>query len=190
MSNRYLPLDVRFWKKVVKSDGCWDWAGMIDAKEGYGRFGYQGRTVSAHRVAYELTVGPIPAGLVIDHLCRNRRCVNPAHMQPVTDRENILRGIGPTAVNSAKTHCLRGHEFSASNTRIDRLGKRNCRACDRDSWRASHGTTAPRNDAKTHCLRGHELNAPNLFPRADGRRDCLQCRSIRQMRKKESTPNE
>ena len=135
MSNRYLPLDVRFWAKVVKSDGCWTWRGSTHWKEGYGRFRYHGKTVSAHRVAYELTIGPIPDGLVIDHLCRNRVCVNPAHMEPVTDRENVLRGVGPSAINSTKTHCLRGHAFSTENTRIDKIGKRDCRTCSREAWR-------------------------------------------------------
>ena len=78
-------------------ESCWEWVGCTN-RNGYGRVWRNRRTVMVHRLVYEATYGDIPAGLVLDHLCRNRRCVNPAHLEPVTVRTNTLRGIGPTAM--------------------------------------------------------------------------------------------
>ncbi len=89
----------------------------------------------AHRFAYELLVGPIPDGLVIDHLCRVRHCVNPAHMEPVTRWENTLRGGSFSAVAARQTHCVNGHPFDEENTHVDRRGFRRCRACNRERLR-------------------------------------------------------
>ncbi len=106
---------------------CWEWAGT--RFRGYGMIGVRGlENRRAHRVSYETFVGPIPDGLTIDHLCRNRGCVNPAHLEPVTNKVNVLRGVGPTAVNARKTHCCRGHEFTPENTLLS-SGRRYCRAC-------------------------------------------------------------
>jgi hypothetical protein len=121
----------RFWKNVEKTDSCWNWTG--DKVFGYGRMNIKRKTVRAHRFGYELLVGPIPDGLVIDHLCRNRACVNPAHLEPVTNRVNVLRGVGFPAVNAVKTHCRYGHEFTANNTVIRSNGDRRCRICRRIS---------------------------------------------------------
>lgn len=118
-------MPARFFAKVAKSGDCWIWSGARGTG-GYGRFRVAGRTREAHRVAYLMLVGPIPDGLQLDHLCRVRSCVNPAHLEPVTSRENTRRGVTAT-----KTHCVRDHPFDALNTYVDRNGHRWCRAC----WR-------------------------------------------------------
>jgi hypothetical protein len=112
-------------------DGCWRWQRHTVA--GYAHI-RGGRSRLAHRVMYELLVGPIPEGLHIDHLCRNPTCVNPAHMEPVTAAENNQRGESPSAVNGRKATCLRGHVFDAANT-YSHSGKRYCRACKLDRQR-------------------------------------------------------
>jgi len=119
----------RFWGKVARgdSDECWLWSGALN-EHGYGLLWLNGRQVRAHRYAYELLVGPIPKRLTLDHLCRNRSCVNPAHLDPATLRENILRGVGITAQAARKTHCKNGHPFDETNTIYERAGRR-CRTC-------------------------------------------------------------
>lgn len=106
--------------------GCWLWIGYTN--QGYGRLNDRKKVVSAHRVAYELEFGKVPDGLVIDHLCRMRCCVNPAHLRVVTNAENTLCGAGLPALNKRKTHCLRGHAFTAENTYC-RGPRRQCRRC-------------------------------------------------------------
>lgn len=110
--------------------GCWIWLGP-DAGAGYGAIQINGKTFGAHRVVYEMEIGPIPEGLVIDHLCRNRICVNPSHLEPVTFGENVLRGNSPTAINARKVECKRGHAFDEENTMILSGGRRGCRICTR-----------------------------------------------------------
>lgn len=119
---RKTSVEARFWSKVQKGDLCWTWIGGTFT-EGYGAFSpAAGRRVRAHRYAYELVVGPIPEGLVLDHLCRNILCVNPAHLEPVTSGENVLRGEGPPAKRARQTHCKRGHPLSGPNLHIDNHG--------------------------------------------------------------------
>lgn len=124
--------------KIVTSDGCWMWQGQI-AANGYGRFrpDPQRPSMQAHRVAYELFVGPIPDGLQLDHLCGVRACVRPDHLEPVTGRENRLRSLANViTINAAKTECKRGHPFTPENTyvRPDR-GHRSCKTCQRENER-------------------------------------------------------
>lgn len=127
----------RFWSKVAlpNEQGCMLWLKATD-KDGYGVFGTTSGQRRAHRVSYELAYGPIPDGLVIDHVrakgCTNTNCVAPAHLEAVTQAENVLRSRGLPAIHAAKTHCHRGHAFDEKNTyRYLRRGRpaRNCRAC-------------------------------------------------------------
>jgi len=120
----------RFWAAVRVGDkGCWDWTGSHNPK-GYGSFNVNKGHRPAHRLAYEIMRGPIPEGLTLDHLCRNRGCVNPAHLEPVTNRENVLRGIGPTAKAARATHCPSGHPYDEANTYVSpSTGWRRCRTC-------------------------------------------------------------
>lgn len=117
----------------VSPTGCWIWLRHIDPG-GYASIGVPRdgklRTTIAHRVSYETFVGPIPDGLQLDHLCRVRHCVNPAHLEPVTARENSLRGLTIPAENARKTHCDSGHPFDQANTHIGPTGHRRCRSCD------------------------------------------------------------
>lgn len=138
----------RFFRKVLpqSSSGCWHW-GADRTSKGYGRFSVGGRAGGpqrAHRVAYEMLVGPITEGYVLDHvICRNPRCVNPAHLEPVTNEENLRRGRpSPTALNREKTHCRRGHPYDEGNTYFvtdRRTGTkgRGCKECNRARGRAN-----------------------------------------------------
>lgn len=117
-------------KMGKKSGDCIIWTGGLNTR-GYGVVHYNDKSKLAHRLIYEEIVGKIPQGLVLDHLCRNRACINPSHLEIVTNKENILRGVGIAAVNSKKTHCINGHELKGSNLRIKkgRIG-RICRKCN------------------------------------------------------------
>ena len=134
-----VPLRERLLSKlVVDLDGprliddapCWIWTGS--SRGGYGYLSTTRRdhvSTGAHRLAWEIFRGPIPAGYHIDHLCRTPLCCNPAHLEPVTPQTNTLRGNGPTAANASKTHCVNGHEYDLLNTAFwDKRG-RACRAC-------------------------------------------------------------
>lgn len=108
--------------------GCWVWTGYV-GHSGYGQLEFRGKKYTAHRVVYESAVGEVPPGLVLDHLCRNRACVNPDHLEPVTHRVNILRGVSPSADHARMTHCTRGHELTPENLYIRSCGRRACRPC-------------------------------------------------------------
>lgn len=140
-------IEERFWPRVDKRGPvpphrpdlgpCWLWTGAKNNK-GYGQLGLTGRgagSVLAHRLAYNLLVGPIPDGLQLDHLCRNRTCVNPAHLEPVTHQENLRRGIRANQ-NTGKTHCPQGHPYDDENTYHLRGGGRMCKECSRIRLRA------------------------------------------------------
>lgn len=122
--------EAHFWGRVDKSGDCWLWTACL-TQSGYGHAWVSGRIVYAHRVAYELVRGPIPSGMQLDHLCRNRACVNPDHLEPVTNHDNILRGFSPTAKKARQTHCIHGHPFTGDNLKIRSEGWRSCRTCMR-----------------------------------------------------------
>jgi hypothetical protein len=134
ISVRYIPpVEERFWSRVDFTESCWVFTGFRD-KGGYGRFTIGKKTHFAHRWAYEYLIGDIPSGLQIDHLCRNRGCVNVFHMEPVTSRENTRRGNAISVRMAAKTHCVRGHSLTDPGN-LTPYGKRHgwrlCMACPR-----------------------------------------------------------
>lgn len=138
MPSKPVPPFQRLMRRVDKrADGCWQFTGRLNP-DGYSRV-HLGRGkpgVQGHRLAYEVLMGPVPDGLDLDHLCRNRGCVNPAHLEPVTRQVNLLRGQTITASKAQQTHCIHGHAFTPENTYIKRNGTRQCRACD--AIRAAH----------------------------------------------------
>jgi hypothetical protein len=133
--------EAAFWAKITKSDGCWLWTAALTS--GYGAWGNR----RAHRLVYEALVGPIPQGLQLDHLCRNRACVRPEHLEPVTQQVNLARGNGLPARRARQTECIYGHPFDAANTLVTKFG-RVCRTCNREKARlrrsayAASGLTA------------------------------------------------
>jgi len=136
MPPRAAPFSERLRKFIAidPETGCHIWMGSLTAA-GYGKFSVRHQTHrGAHVVAWELKYGPVPEGLELDHLCRNRRCANPAHLEPVTHRVNCLRGLGVSAKNIRKTHCPRGHDLVSKPSRP---GARYCPICDAVSKRLS-----------------------------------------------------
>ena len=135
----------RFWSRVLPTEGCWIWIGHVTSG-GYGEIMVSAkespRKDYVHRWVYQELVGAIPKELQIDHLCRNRRCVYPAHLELVTSRQNTLRGNAPAAANAHKSHCLRGHPLSGDNLYLSPSGGRRCRICKntmyRLRWRRQH----------------------------------------------------
>jgi hypothetical protein len=125
---KIIPAIDRFNKFVkIAENGCWEWQGHLDIG-GYGTFSFNNKPVKAHRFSFEYHNGPIPKGLELDHLCRNRACVNPYHLEPVTRQINESRAI-QNPHNKLKTHCPLGHPYDLINTYFDKDGGRDCKIC-------------------------------------------------------------
>lgn len=127
-------LEQRFWPKVEKTATCWLWRGL--KINGYGQIAGNRKRTYVHRFSYEMAKGPIPNGLQLDHLCRVRHCVNPAHLEAVTAKVNVHRGTGEAGANARKTECHRGHPLSGNNLYVNPDGHRNCRTCNNERARA------------------------------------------------------
>ena len=145
MRSRELTLDQakRMWPRLYTRlsvgglNECWEWHGAKAG--GYGQIALDGKLYQVHRVVWTRTRAVIPDGLTIDHLCRNRACANPRHLEVVPMRENTLRGVGPTAVNAHKTHCKRGHAFTPENIYTRPTGQRECLICKKTVHAAGRG---------------------------------------------------
>lgn len=172
----------RFWGKVQVGAAaeCWLWK-PLGSLNGYGQFTGGGKTRLAHRVAYELSKEPIPKGLTIDHLCRVRNCVNPAHLEVVTRAENLRRAKSwenGASFQRSKTHCSNGHPYSGENLRICKNGKRACRTCARAYSAKSRAQNrqedppAPR-VLKEFCVNGHAFTEHGYV--SGGQRCCRVC---------------
>lgn len=173
-----MSIEDRFWTKVLlQANDCWLWLAALDT-HGYGSFWDGQRNVKANRWLYQKWIG-CTEGLVLDHLCRVRRCINPTHQREITHKENILCGEGHAAKNARKTHCQKGHEFSQENTKLDTKGRRSCITCY-DNWREVYNAqrrtgVKHRCLAQTHCKRGHEFT----YRAKNGWRICKTCQNIR-----------
>lgn len=188
----------KFWSKVDKTEACWTWTGSID-QHGYGYFRTNGRRYAAHRFSYLLARGDIPKGLVVDHLChgwdtnckaegnwcRHRSCVNPDHLEAVTQRENLLRGHGVSGQAARRTHCPQGHPYDEANTYFQG-GDRRCRAC-REARKAA-ARIVPPSAERTHCPQGHPYDEENTYRRPSGHRSCRTCRSEQARRSRQGQP--
>lgn len=165
---------------VNSENGCWEWQGTV-RDDGYGKY----HKSYTHRLVYGALVGPIPDGLELDHLCRNRRCCNPEHLEAVTRRVNILRS--PIAIQSLRrnrTVCSKGHPLEGENLRYETSNGRRWRTCvtcrrakDERRRRAAGMKRGGGRWVSTHCNRGHELSGENLRVKSNGWRVCRACRS-------------
>lgn len=192
------PPIARFNEKLIAADGgCIEWRAGTNSC-GYGIF-YPGPPagigdkVYAHRWSYEYHVGPIPAGLHLDHLCRNTLCVNPDHLEPVSLAENVRRGVSSPAQNARKTYCQRGHALAGDNLYINPgTGYRKCRTCSRMGQQANaerrNAQARARRGAvpKTHCPAGHLYDAENTYIRPGTcHRKCRTCARVRDVERNE-----
>lgn len=166
--------DTAFWAKVQQEGDCWVWVGTR-YPGGYGRFCFRGRDGGAHRWSYENMRAEIPAGLDLDHLCRNRACVNPWHLEPVTRQVNLLRGKTIPAMEAGRDSCSKGHPYAPGNFTMDQ-GKRRCLICRRAVDRKRRPGSVPPPAERTNCPAGHAYDEANTYVDAVGSRHCRECR--------------
>jgi len=142
---------VTITRRLVRTgNGCWIWIGRTE--RGYGRVNYRGSRIRVHRLVYEHMVGPIPEGLTLDHLCRVRACANPEHLEPVDPVTNAGRGNSPPALNSRKTHCVRGHPLTGEHLTNHPDGRRRCKTCTNNGRRDRN-----REYMRRYRSEGHEV---------------------------------
>lgn len=196
--------EIKYSPWIDLNQPCWPWYGHISTG-GYGKLRKNKKTFIAHRFLFETLKKPIPEGLEIDHVCRNRACVNPAHLEPVTRHENVRRGISPAANNLRKKACIHGHPFDEKNTIRRRNGNRYCKTCSNE-WNAGkrerYGLPPKRppasvarrahvnpNTVKTHCKYGHPFTEENCYIYPNGNRQCLTCkrRYLREAQRKQKS---
>lgn len=180
-------LAARFWAKVDATGDCWEWTGGRDSG-GYGAFGVSRKRTGAHRVVWEVLVGPIPPGMEVDHLCFNTGCVNPDHLEPVTQVENLLRRRwNITHMLAARTHCPQGHPYDEENTWITTSGTRSCRACGKIRAKAKRARNRPVDQLGrgkwrtliTDCPQGHPYSEENTWFYGRAGRQCKTCARAR-----------
>lgn len=180
-------MESRFWTKVEHGlppehrpdlGPCWLWNGAL-SEAGYANFKVAGRTWRAHIWAYVSYVGPVPAGMEIDHVCRRRNCVRPDHLEAVTRTENVRRAL-PFRPSFRRKTCERGHPLDEGYVRTD-TGQRMCRQCSNERRRKATGTSK----YVTHCKNGHPLTGDNVYRRPDnGNRQCRACARERDKRRR------
>jgi hypothetical protein len=155
----------RFLSKIfISGEGCWIYSRGLSSA-GYGSFSIKNVSYSAHRVSFELFKDKIAPTNVIDHICRNRKCVNPEHLRQVSYKVNARENnSSPATINAAKTHCKNGHELCGANL-YARNGRRHCRACREATWKSKLTGVGKgyHNRIKTHCKYGHEYSADNIY---------------------------
>jgi hypothetical protein len=128
--DRQKAIDILKARSKLHANGCIEWIRRKD-RYGYGLIELEGKTRLAHRVSYEIAKGDISEGMQLDHLCRKRACINPEHLEPVTNKENALRGTAPAILLHHSGKCAAGHEISGANLYVSPSGRRHCRACNR-----------------------------------------------------------
>lgn len=150
---------------VIQESGCCVWPLALD-KDGYAVCSLDGKSYRVHSLLYRHFVGPIPAGMQIDHLCRNPSCANLAHLEAVTPRENTMRGTSLAARNAAASHCIHGHPLSGENLYITAKGERQCRTCKLER----------KYQRRVRCPKGHPYAGENLAFGPKGHRYCRTCK--------------
>lgn len=165
---------IQKFQKSIEIDvlsGCWIWIRGI-SKDGYAKIYHNGKDTYGHRVSYEHWNGKIPDKLQIDHLCRNRKCVNPKHLEVVSTQENSLRGLSPWVLNSRKTHCPQGHPYIKN--------KRRCKEC-KSKYKSKYKKIKKEYIPKTHCPQGHEYTIENTYIRSNNKQSkkCRLCDKLK-----------